>query len=161
MSISRIENSIGAKLRAERKRLGLSQQALAELCGVTARSQRNYESGERLPDAAYLAALAAAGVDVGHVLHGQHPQAATVAAPADLEQAQAQAGAWYSTHIQHCARSGEWKSGALAGCLKAHGLPWQASAWPSGTAQDDARNAGFQAAYAWARHDLDSQGGAA
>ncbi|ASI69884.1 hypothetical protein BA022_15805 [Diaphorobacter nitroreducens] len=49
----------------------MSQQALAEQCGVTARSQRNYESGERLPDAGYLAALPAAGVDVLYVLTGE------------------------------------------------------------------------------------------
>lgn len=49
----------------------MSQQALAEQCGVTARSQRNYESGERLPDAGYLAALQAAGVDVLYVLTGE------------------------------------------------------------------------------------------
>ena len=49
----------------------MSQQALAEQCGVSARSQRNYESGERLPDAGYLAALQAAGVDVLYVLTGK------------------------------------------------------------------------------------------
>lgn len=36
------------------------------------RSQQNYESGERLPDAAYLTALAAQGGDVLYVLTGQH-----------------------------------------------------------------------------------------
>lgn len=49
----------------------MSQQALAEQCGVSARSQRNYESGERSPDAGYLAALQAAGVDVLYVLTGE------------------------------------------------------------------------------------------
>ena len=59
------------RLREVREALGLSQQALAERCGITARSQRNYESGERLPDAAYLAAIAAAGADVLYILTGQ------------------------------------------------------------------------------------------
>lgn len=59
------------RLREERERLALSQQALAEKCGVTARSQRNYESGERNPDSAYLAAIAAAGADVLYILTGQ------------------------------------------------------------------------------------------
>ena len=59
------------RLRAERERLNLSQQALADRCGVTARSQRNYEAGERLPDAAYLSALSATGADVLYILTGQ------------------------------------------------------------------------------------------
>lgn len=72
------------RLREERERLALSQQALAEKCGVTARSQRNYESGERNPDSAYLAAIAAAGADVLYILTGQRMGGvvATPAAPA-------------------------------------------------------------------------------
>lgn len=61
----------GERLRAERERLGLSQQELAEKCGVTMRSQRNYEKGDRQPDAAYLAAFTAIGGDVLFVLTGQ------------------------------------------------------------------------------------------
>lgn len=60
----------GERLEAERTRLGLSQTALAEVCGVGKRSQQNYESDERVPDAAYLAALAEAGGDVLYVLTG-------------------------------------------------------------------------------------------
>lgn len=41
------------------------------MCGVTARTQRNYEKGERQPDSSYLAALALVGVDVMYVLTGQ------------------------------------------------------------------------------------------
>lgn len=62
---------ISARLKEEREALGLSQQALADACGISARSQRNYESGERSPDAAYLAAIAALGADVLFVLTGQ------------------------------------------------------------------------------------------
>lgn len=69
------------RIREAREALGLSQQALAEKCGVTARSQRNYESGERNPDAAYLTALAAAGANVLYVLTGQ-PIAETTSAAA-------------------------------------------------------------------------------
>jgi len=64
-----------------REALGLSQQALAERCGITARSQRNYESGERLPDAAYLAAIAAAGADVLYILTGQRAGGASAPPP--------------------------------------------------------------------------------
>ena len=59
------------RLREAREGLGLSQQAFAERCGITARSQRNYESGERSPDAAYLAELVDLGVDVLYVLTGE------------------------------------------------------------------------------------------
>ncbi len=62
---------LGDRLRAERERRGLSQQELADLCGVTMRSQRNYEKAERQPDAAYLAALAAAGMDMAYIVTGQ------------------------------------------------------------------------------------------
>lgn len=70
------------RLRTERERLVLSQQALAEKCGVTARSQRNYESGERNPDSAYLAAIAAAGADVLYILTGQRTEG-TASDPAE------------------------------------------------------------------------------
>ena len=62
---------IGNRLREERERLGLSQPALADICGVTMRSQRNYEKGDRQPDASYLAAVSAAGADVLYILTGQ------------------------------------------------------------------------------------------
>lgn len=59
------------RLREQRDLLDLSQQALADRCGITARSQRNYESGERLPDAAYLTALVEVGADVLYILTGK------------------------------------------------------------------------------------------
>jgi len=62
---------ISDRLREAREALGLSQQAMAERCGIVVRSQRNYESGERSPDATYLAALAAIGADVTYVLTGE------------------------------------------------------------------------------------------
>lgn len=63
--------TIGDRIRAERKRLGLSQAAFAIQVGIHRRTQVNYESGERKPDTDYLAALAAAGGDVGYVLTGE------------------------------------------------------------------------------------------
>lgn len=63
--------TISDRLVEGRKALGLSQQALADYVGISARSQRNYESGERSPDADYLAALVALGMDVVYILTGQ------------------------------------------------------------------------------------------
>lgn len=44
---------------------------LAQVGNVGAVAQSNYERGKRHPDATYLAAIAAAGVDVQYVLTGQ------------------------------------------------------------------------------------------
>ncbi|MEC5319017.1 helix-turn-helix transcriptional regulator [Brenneria populi subsp. brevivirga] len=63
--------SFGDRLKAERERLGMNQTDFAELAGTTRKSQFNYESNLRRPDADYLAAVAAAGVDVLYVLTGQ------------------------------------------------------------------------------------------
>lgn len=66
--------TISDRIREAREGLGLSQQVMADRCGIAARSQRNYESGERLPDAAYLAAAAAAGADILYIVTGQRSQ---------------------------------------------------------------------------------------
>ncbi|WP_339615222.1 helix-turn-helix transcriptional regulator [uncultured Gilvimarinus sp.] len=62
---------MGERLKEERERLGWSQQKLADTCGVTMRSQRNYEKSERHPDANYIAALAAVGLNVMYILTGK------------------------------------------------------------------------------------------
>lgn len=63
--------SFGERLLEERDRLELSQPAMADAGRVTMRSQRNYEKGERFPDAAYLAAIADAGADIQYIVTGQ------------------------------------------------------------------------------------------
>lgn len=70
MGISIQMSGIGDRLREERERLDLSQAAFGEIGGVKANAQGKYEKGERFPDAAYMAALAAIGVDVLFVLTG-------------------------------------------------------------------------------------------
>lgn len=64
-------SSLGDRLLGERERLGLSQPAMADSGRVTMRSQRNYEKGERFPDAAYLAAIADIGADVRYIITGK------------------------------------------------------------------------------------------
>lgn len=61
---------IGARLAEERRRLKLSQSAMAECGGIVKVTQLNYEMGRRAPDAAYLALVAGAGVDVLYVVTG-------------------------------------------------------------------------------------------
>ena len=58
------------RLREERRRIGLNQTEFAELGGVKKGAQLNYESGERSPDANYLLAIAAAGVDINYLITG-------------------------------------------------------------------------------------------
>lgn len=64
-------NSQGDRLREERERLGLSQLAMGDVGGVKKLAQLNYEKGDRKPDSAYLAAIAAIGADVLYILTGQ------------------------------------------------------------------------------------------
>ena len=67
---------IGARLREERNRLGLTQPELAARAGVGKQAQLRYEAGERNPDTVYLAALADAGADVLYIVTGQRNERA-------------------------------------------------------------------------------------
>ena len=49
------------RLQEERKRLGLTQDKIAEIGGVKRRTQINYEAGGRSPEGNYLFAIAAVG----------------------------------------------------------------------------------------------------
>lgn len=67
---------IGQRLREAREALGLSQTdvaaiaAAAGVTGTTRQSQAKYEKGQQSPTAAYLAAVAARGIDVAYVITG-------------------------------------------------------------------------------------------
>ncbi|WP_454563038.1 helix-turn-helix domain-containing protein [Pseudomonas sp. AIG] len=65
-----LDVGVGERLREERTRLGLNQDAFAQQGGITRNTQGSYEKGERNPDSAYLTAVARAGVDVLYVLTG-------------------------------------------------------------------------------------------
>ncbi|MBO1856834.1 helix-turn-helix transcriptional regulator [Burkholderia cenocepacia] len=62
---------IGDRLKEERKRLGLSQEAFAVAAGVTRRPYAEWEAGGTSPTAVQLAALAMKGVDVQYVVTGR------------------------------------------------------------------------------------------
>ena len=64
---------ISIRLQEERKRLGLTQEAVAAQLGATKRSVINWEGGAALPGAEVLARYAAAGADVLYILTGQRP----------------------------------------------------------------------------------------
>lgn len=61
----------GNNLKLERVRLGLNQSAFAEIGGVSKATQVAYEADSTRPDAAYLARVSDAGVDVYWLLTGR------------------------------------------------------------------------------------------
>ena len=73
--------NISVRLREERERLGLNQVEFGSIGGVKKLAQINYEKGERHPDSAYLAAIAAAGADVLYILTGQRTGGASAPPP--------------------------------------------------------------------------------
>lgn len=64
------ELSAGECLRKERVRLGLKQEEMAQIGGVTRNTQGSYERDERRPDTGYLKALNAVGLDILYVVTG-------------------------------------------------------------------------------------------
>ena len=68
--------SIGEILKEERQRLGMNQDEFAAVGGLKRRAQTLYEQDERAPDALYLRALAAIGVDVQYILTGEKSSSA-------------------------------------------------------------------------------------
>ncbi|MBK1686218.1 helix-turn-helix domain-containing protein [Rubrivivax gelatinosus] len=63
-------SDLADRLREERARLGLTQTEFGALGQVSKDAQLRYERGDRVPDAAYLAAVAGHGVDVLYVVTG-------------------------------------------------------------------------------------------
>ena len=72
---------ISTRLQEERKRLGLTQEAVAAQLGATKRSVINWEGGAALPGAEVLARYAAAGADVLYILTGQRAGGASAPPP--------------------------------------------------------------------------------
>jgi len=61
---------LGQRLKLERERLGLTQDRLAKLGGVTRASQYLYEHGDRSPKADYLLNVINVGIDPMFLLKG-------------------------------------------------------------------------------------------
>lgn len=62
---------IATNIKAERRRLGWTQQKMADIGGVSKRSQVGYESGARVPDANYLVNVADSGANTVNLLFGE------------------------------------------------------------------------------------------
>jgi transcriptional regulator with XRE-family HTH domain len=68
--------SIGSRLREERKKSGLTQDQVAEVLGISKRTQANYEAGSSDAPAWYLSkVMREPGFDVHYILSGQHTTA--------------------------------------------------------------------------------------
>lgn len=65
--------TIGERIKAERVRLKLSQEAFGDAAGVGKHSQIRYEKGERSPDGDYLASIHSIGADVLYIITGHRP----------------------------------------------------------------------------------------
>jgi transcriptional regulator with XRE-family HTH domain len=63
--------TIGGRLAAERRRLGLSQTAMAALAGFSKSAQIKWERGSSSPTADALAAFATADADVLYIVEGR------------------------------------------------------------------------------------------
>lgn len=68
--------SVGIRLKEERKRLGLTQEAMGLACGVAKRTQILFEQDAHLPGGAYFVAADELGVDVTYVLVGRRERLA-------------------------------------------------------------------------------------
>ena len=55
------------KLKSERKKLGLTQMQVAEICGITVRMWGNYERALNVPSVEIIFLLKDAGFDVGYL----------------------------------------------------------------------------------------------
>lgn len=82
---SDIRRAIGMRFRSERKRLGLTQQALANELGIQRQALLLYESGERSPLAEKLHAFDRVGGDTTFIITGLKAAALDAKGQRDLE----------------------------------------------------------------------------
>ena len=69
-AFSQLRTEIGARLREERERLGVTQERVADWFGIQRQSVLLYEGGQRSPLADQLAVLHKEGGDAGYVVTG-------------------------------------------------------------------------------------------
>lgn len=67
--------TLGERLRAERVRLGLTQEELAELLGIALSALQNYEQDRNSIKSPVLERMRKAKIDVEYVIYGRDPEA--------------------------------------------------------------------------------------
>lgn len=65
--------TISQRLKAERERLGHSQDQWASVTGIHRNTQAKYEKGEGSPSAEYLAEIESIGADIKYIVTGEKP----------------------------------------------------------------------------------------
>lgn len=81
-----IRANMGARLAAERERLGLTQPAFAKLGDTKARTLQDWERGIAAPSSEFLAAVGRHGTDVLYVLTGRRvPVGAGTLSPEEMQ----------------------------------------------------------------------------
>jgi transcriptional regulator with XRE-family HTH domain len=88
-----IPKGFGERLKAERKRLMLSQTELAEIGGVGRLAQSQYESEQSAPTTRYLSAISGAGVNLTYLVLGMRPES-TALTPEQLDRVESKAFEW-------------------------------------------------------------------
>ena len=63
--------SIGERLKSERRRLGLSQDKFAEAGGIKRTTLYQYEHGDRRPSLDFLLQCTSAGLDLAYIIFGE------------------------------------------------------------------------------------------
>lgn len=72
--------TIGSRLKEERIRLGITQESLAEFADTTKKTVIDYEKGNTVPKADFLAKVAELGGDVAFIVAGYRAVAEPLAA---------------------------------------------------------------------------------
>jgi len=103
-----IIQGIGARLREERGRLGMSQKALGEACGISLITQHRLETEQTAASTHYLQAAQRAGVDIGVVLSGQSGQGHATEDWALIRACIADIGRYCELHWADCPDDYKW-----------------------------------------------------
>jgi transcriptional regulator with XRE-family HTH domain len=94
-----IPKGFGERLKAERKKLKLSQTELAEIGGVGRLAQSQYESEQSAPTTRYLSAISSAGVNLTYLVLGVRPDN-TVLNPEQLNRVENKAFEWIEIYSE-------------------------------------------------------------
>lgn len=89
-------NTIGERIKIERKRLGQKQEVVCETVGISRGAQSNYENGKRSPDTEYLMALDRIGFDIGYIITGR--RSVTLDDLVELQQCLFEVEDWLTRH---------------------------------------------------------------
>lgn len=119
----------GERLKEERERLKLTQDAFAAIGNISKRAQINYEQGVRSPDTEYLYALSTIGIDVQYIITGQR------STPSLTEEENELINLWRKANIH--AKHASWGALTAEAQAAAGAHKYQQTNHGSGNAQGD------------------------